>query len=654
MSLTATLVPASTPEPVPPESADARRPDRSRRGDPSARHERGRRSSAHDAWGDTARQSRVSARHMTPHCATAIRTLNSLSPAVFPGDLGWSLHDSPDMARRRRSCRSPERAVPKPRRNFDEPALYPISSGWVPGAGGIIDDVFPDGSDRPAIRLGCLIAIHLVDQRLGRTRRSVHALDVVEGGAALDTLPDDAAGRVLRALFRWGRGEPADRSLEDCVQEALAGEEPSWAADALLRARLEDVKTPGGTREVVANLPLTSPRRIAALRSAAYWARTSGDVAGAERLGAEADDFERRVDPSLVEARHRMHAAMMLFHSRPEEARPLLDGVLSLAARFTTDREPSVVPCTLVALAWLSWNGHDRETARSHLAQALTILRPDDRLGRGVVYAALAQTACVPGDHRAEITWLRKWAAIERPFDRIRPLMDLDEALQEVGDLDEAVRVREELRDLLERLPSRERVSRLNRLADSRRHAGDRPGAFELARQALWLGTTNEHRQESSLARLASLWSMSATLHAASPNAKVVNTAGVVDTSVRPDDSKWALKAWTELRRFEERCLGGPRIDTMTALARLAWDGGDFLSAGDLLLHPGSVDPPDARKRRPFTEELVGFAKAAIERGQPGLAGRLLNRALEWARKDGDTEMANTCKRALVAIPVHG
>jgi hypothetical protein len=543
--------------------------------------------------------------------------------------------------------------VPRTQRGFDKPLLFPISSGWVAALWGIVDDVFPGGPSRPDIRVGCLVAVRLADQRLGRSRRGVPSLDVIEGGAALATLPDDVAGRVLRALFRWGRGEHADGSVEDCVKDALAGEESPWAADALLRARLADAKEPAATREIVANLPPASLRRIAALRFAAHWAQASGDVAGAERLGAEADEFERQVDPILVEARHKVVAAMALWHSRPDDARQLLSDVLCLAARFSVDRE-SVVPCTHVALAWLCWTAHDRETAQSHLDRALTTLRADDGLARSVVYRALAQTACVPGDHRAEIVWLRKWAAAERPFDRISPLMELDEALQEVGELDEAERVREELRQLLEAQPSRERVLSLDLLAGSRLHAGDRAAAFHLARQALWLGTSNEDRDNSYLASFATRWSMSATLHSAFPNAKVVNTAGVANTAVRSDDAKWALKAWKELRRFEEQRLGGPRIDTLAELATLAWDGGDLNGAAELLLHPSPVDSLNARERRSFAEHLVRFANLALELRQPGLAVRLLNRALERARQDGHTELANGCKKALLAIPVRG
>jgi hypothetical protein len=48
------------------------------------------------------------------------------------------------------------------------------------------------------------------------------------------------------------------------------------------------------------------------------------------------------------------------------------------------------------------------------------------------------------------------------------------------------------------------------------------------------------------------------------PNANVA--------SVLPDDPQWAQRAWQELRRFEEERLGGPRIETLAALARLAWD----------------------------------------------------------------------------------
>jgi tetratricopeptide (TPR) repeat protein len=562
--------------------------------------------------------------------------------------------------------------VPRTQRSFDMPLLCPISSGWVVGLAGIVDDVFPEPR-RPDVELGCSVAVALANQRLGRTNRQVAALDVSEGGAALATVPDNAGSRVLRALFKWGLGEQTEGSVEDCVRGALTGEEPSWAADALLRARLADAKAPEATRDAVAHLPPTSLRRIAALRSAAHWAKPSGDVPGAQSLGAEADELERQADPVRVEARQKLQAAAARWYSGPEvfqvvvfdgpitratdeavEVRQLLSDVLSLAARFSTDRDWPVVPCTHVALAWLCWQAHDRETAQSHLESALATLRDDDGFARGTVYAALAQTACMAGDHRAEIVWLRTWAAAEPPFDRPHPLMNLDEALQELGEVDEAARVRAELTELLAALPSRARARGLDRLAASRLGAGDRAGAFELARQALWLATSNEDREESSLATLARGWSLSATLHAVLPSARVVNTAGVVNTSVRPDDCRWALQAWKELQRFEEQRLGGPRTDTLVALADLAWDGGDLHGAAALMLHPDPVGSPNARERRSFAERLVRLAKSALELGQPGLAVRLLNRALERARQDGHAELACDCWKALLAIANRG
>jgi hypothetical protein len=475
------------------------------------------------------------------------------------------------MARRGRSPRGLERAVPKARRNFDQPPLFPISSGWEAGLWGIVDDIFPEGPDRPDIWQASLVAVRLADLRSGRTRRAVSAVDVVESGAALATLANDVGSRVLRAVLSWGRVDHPDASLERCVKDALAGEEPSWAADALLRARLADVKEPTATREVVAKLAPASLPRMAALRWAADWSRASGDVADAETLAAEADELERQVDPTLAEARHKMNAARALWHSRPEETRQLLNDVLLLAARFRTDQAPSVLPSTLVALAWLCWNAHDREMAQSYLDRALMSMRTDDDLARSIVYTALAQTACVPGNHRAEIEWLRRWAAAERPFERIDPLMELDEALQEIGELDEAARVRDELTGLLKALPSRDRARMLDRLAGSRGHAGDRAAAFQLARQALWLGTSNEDREKSSLASFAEMWSMSATFQAIVPAGKAV---GVTNTAMRPDDSAWALQAWEELRRFEEQRLGGPRTETLAALAELVRDRG--------------------------------------------------------------------------------